>query len=302
MRQHWLVPVLLAAVGAPVFAQEPAPPAPAPPVPPAPAPPKPAAPGPVGEGEKKPVERPPVEIRVITKKGDVVSGYAFRGVLFEKEVSVATSAAKGGEAKRQDAYVEVKDKAEPGAGIRVWYVNNVKGFLFIRYAQIEKVELGRTLGPAEKQALFNEIEAKEKFLSEREEQIRLERADQERKLADMKRALAEEDLARKKGVPVGEDRKKRAELLQKFPPSEDTVNGWNQARKLAIETKFTRLGTVPAAQEQEFLRVYPDWVKAVAEAKQVGYTPPAEAAPAGETPPADGAAPEKPPVSEGGGA
>ncbi len=287
MTRSLLVPVLVAAFGAPVLAQEPVPPAP-----PAPAPPKPAAPGPGGV-EKKPLERPPIEIRVITKKGDVVSGYAFRGVLVEKEVAVATAATKGGEAKRQEAYVEVKDKTEPGAGIRVWYVNNVKGFIFIRYSLIERVEESRTLSPAEKQALFNEIEAKEKFLSEREEQIRLERADQERKLADMKRALAEEELARKKGVPVGEDRKKRAELLQKFPPGEDPVNGWNAARKAAIDTKFIRLGIVPSPQEQEFLRVYSDWAKAAAEARQVGYTPPAETAPAGEAPPAGGAAPEK---------
>lgn len=236
-------------------------------------------------GKPKTPERPKDKvIKVFLKNGNLISGYALGGVIYERAVELASTAktdkgATGAAAammKRQEAYEPVKDKKAAGAGVRIWYPNNVKGYQFIPYTQVLQVEMGRTLSAAEQKALFADIRTKEKKLTEaRLKMIESNNAKTAAILA-ARAALAEEQIAKAKGVSVEDDRKRRTDMLQKFPPSA----GWGAARRAEIDRKLAVLGQPPTAQEQEFLRIYADWKVAYDEAKKIGVIP--EAATPGE--------------------
>lgn len=277
---------LLAAATGVALAQGEAPPKPAP----VPAPPAPATDKPTPDKPAEPARKADLEVRVFLKNGNLIAGYALEGVLLEKQVNVVGSTGRDGKVTRQESFVRAKTETEEGAGIRVWYPNNAKGYQFVLYTQVAKVEVGRALTPAEQEALFKDIRLKEAALTAAGEALRKAEVEKIAALAESRRAMAEEAIAKRKGVSVDEDRKRRADILKRFPPGEGD-KAWNAERRAAIQRKLAVLGIPPSTEENEFIRVFGDWQKAVAEAKEIGLTP---AAPASVPPPVAPPPGEKP--------
>lgn len=185
------------------------------------------------------------------KTGRSLSGAVLADGVWEKrDASGAWSAAK-----REDA----------GAGVRVWYVDGLDGYLFVRAADVQDVVVEGAWGDAEKKA-----------------QDKL-RADAERRAADERKALAEkrarqdaadakaaEDASRTAGA-VAEAKAKAAEeakiagwkaLLAEFPEDKWKVESPEEIRRRSVV-----VGVLPNAEERRFLAVFADW-KAATEWKK----------------------------------
>jgi hypothetical protein len=229
---------------------------------PAPAPPPPeSGPGPAPAPAEEPAARQgdPEEIdtnvevkgdryRVKLKNGSQIEGLLPRGVVWEKLDEAG------------DEYVECKQE-DKGAGLRLHFVLNLEGELFVRSMDIAEGKEGiKNLGELteEQRIAIREqvltqrrraLEEREKAVREELRRIAAEREEEERK--------AREKEAREKGRTREEEEaviRKGEELLKKFPPEE-----WSEDRLKEILRREVVNGIFRNDVEKEFIDSFKDW-------------------------------------------
>ena len=167
--------------------------------------------------------------------------------------------------KYGENYVPAKE-TDKGVGLRLYYVLNLDGELFIKRADIAKKEDSEALEIRDLGELTEEQKAaiRDRVLLQRRHAI----ADREKKLReDMARLkMAETDVAAGAGEGA-KDAKKDAEaaavkkgeaLLEKFPPPD-----WGEERKKKILEREIINGIFRSETEAEFIDNLPAWTAAL---------------------------------------
>jgi hypothetical protein len=231
---------------APVWAQEAPkeapPPQPAPPEPPkqasAPAEaPKDGEPLPQEVKVLKPVDVPAEKLRIKTKadiKCEVtlvpahgrevtVKGVVRNGKLIERFVG--------------RVFVEEPTVENTQSGVRLWWVDNTAGWIFLRYSQIKTIALTGILTAEERQEILRKLLAAEK-----------EKADEQK----AREAASEEDLVK---MPPAE---LEAYLLREYPADK----GWNHERLRELKKKQLIDNQPLAREESIFVSYFPVLIKA----------------------------------------
>ena len=208
---------------------------------------------------KKPAgEEPAPEVkgnryRITLKSGAKIEGILPQGVIWEKrdqlgEFSEAT-------------------ETEKGAGLRLNYVLNMEGDIFIQKRDIEDVKDLGALTDEQKRAIKEAVlAARKKILEEREkinreEMARIAAATKEAEKGGKEAAKdggKKETEADKKAAKEEKDRKRGDELLKKFPSDE-----WNPKKIDEIKQRSVINGIYPTADEQEFIDNIELWKAAV---------------------------------------
>ena len=166
-----------------------------------------------------------VAVEVILKNGATFNGVAVKDRMVEKCV------------RHQYRKIAKEKKGSFGSGIRVWYYDDLIGFLFLPYRQIESVEVGAEYTVHDLERLKDEIK----------ERVRKKN---EARLAAKRKAEAEKS----KETEVTEVHP----LLKEYPPSE----GFTAARYEEIQRKAVVEGYEPTAKEKAWGEVFPDWLAA----------------------------------------
>jgi hypothetical protein len=225
--------------------------------------------------EEKFIGEDDVKVEVRLRNGKAVNGVARGGRLVEK--------------LERMGFVPASETAEIGSGIRLWYVLQINGFIFVDYRDIEEVRVQGPVPSEEASSLTRSIldmrKEDEEFRAKRiaevkaiESESRRVREDEERAKSDKAGGPGEEGGAGTEAprdddaatVPP-EERMRRAEegraLLKKFPPED----GWTPDRRKSILRREEVLGLEPTDAEKEFLRGYERWKAAFdAAAKPAG--------------------------------
>lgn len=179
-------------------------------------------------------------------------------------------------AERADGFnFSAADKADAGAGVRIWFSRPGQNYLFLPYKDIDSLKTVGRVSDLEvrelEQKLLEEAKAKRETeaderlaeLQQKEKARESEREGEEKAAADAKKK--EDEKAKKAAV------EKAQHLLDRFPPDQ----GWNEDKKKAILAKKAN-HLYPTDEENAFVKTYDDWVKAVAIVKAVdaGEEPP----------------------------
>ncbi len=174
-----------------------------------------------------------VSVEVVLKNEAVFLGVALKGRLVEKCI------------RHQYRPLEPDQQAVFGAGLRVWYYDDLLGFLFIPYRQIAEVKVGAELS--------------------NDQLDRLKAKVQERRLA---KEAAREGATRPAEKPKDAESKApgveavQDALLRRFPPTEGfTPERYEQIQRAAITG-----GETVSAREKDWVKVFPDWLKAYKQA------------------------------------
>ncbi|MBL8695945.1 MAG: hypothetical protein JNJ88_17760 [Planctomycetes bacterium] len=231
-----------------------------------PAPPPPKASASKGAPASKPASASAVSdilhtrILVILQNGQKITGVAKRNRFVERARGFDFSPA---------------EKADDGAGIRVWYANPGQNYLFISYKDIATVHSIGNVSDVE----VKELEAK----AEEEARAARERAGEEHMAALRARLRSrDEDRQAEEKLVAAEEKKKAAEqlkselksaykLLAKFPPDE----GWSEDRRDEVLAKKLKHVTLTPT-ETDFLKVFEEWAKAKKLVEDQGKEPPAD--------------------------
>lgn len=176
--------------------------------------------------------------------------------------------AKGGWERRdrKDGWVASK-RTDKGAGLRLWWVQDLDGYQFVRAEDI--VEL-RSQGPVpqdELDALARRRQTAAEATAQRREVLDADRARMAAEEAKA-RALLEQveqakqearelELQKAKDELVQRKSARWSELLEKFPPEK-----WTPDTPAEIERRKIVLDVFPTEKEQEFLRLYDEWKEA----------------------------------------
>lgn len=236
-------------------------------------------------------KHPDQEIEVTLKRGTVFTGIARRGTLAELKRLVNV------DGNRDQLYREVPWQAvleptqreslkllvpralkTPGpevkdpdmydlrkVGIRIWYFQNTRGFIFIPYSDVSELRVMRSLSYRDSKELFKDIEDREKRLLEGEKKAKTEEAEREAVQAEFEEANRAKELAERKGLDEAEAAKwleRVKALVEKFPPDK----GWDSDRKSNIMVRMIQ-GINPSEEEKEFYKVFDEWEKAVQDYK-----------------------------------
>jgi hypothetical protein len=189
-------------------------------------------------------------VRVKLRNGGVIEGVALASGTWERRDA-------------KDGWLGVK-RGSKGAGIRLWWVQDLDGFQFVVESEIVEMQL---LGPVtseetrelQKRAEESKAAAERERLRRQTERAAAEDvADKARSLLDeVEKAKAEAAAAKAKdaGKPSETSLAKRwAELLAKFPP-----DVWTPATPAEIERRKIVLVLFPNEQEKAFLAVLDEW-------------------------------------------
>lgn len=204
------------------------------------------------------VDAPPPEVKgnryqITLKSGAKIEGLLPQGVAWEKRDQLGE-------------YVEAAE-TEKGAGLRLNYVLNMEGDIFIQKKDISEVKDLGALTDEQKLAIKEAVlKARKKILEEREkinreELARIAAASKEadakgaKGAGETKKATEEE----KKAAKEEKDRKRGDELLKKFPSDE-----WSPKTIEEIKQRSVINGIYPTADEQEFIDNIALWKEAVA--------------------------------------
>ena len=173
--------------------------------------------------------------------------------------------------ERRDAehgWVEA-DRDEKGAGVRLWWVGDLDGFMFVPASEVQELKELETVDAE----AFKTLERKRELAAQITERERAKQDDARAAETDFTakaKALVEEveqaradaaEAAAKGGagkVDVAQARR-WAELLLGFPPEKWTVDLPEQ-----IERRKVQLHVFPNEQELEFLKVFAEWKQAQA--------------------------------------
>ncbi len=194
--------------------------------------------------------------RVKLRVGSEIEGVLPRGLFWEKQDRIGD-------------YVPAKEK-DKGAGIRLYYVLNMEGELFIKRADIAlREESGasslvlRDLGALteeQKSAIRERVLAqRRKVIEDREKTVKAEMEKFAKEEEEKKRKETEKQGAAKEGeasAPASEDEeaKKGDALLAKYPPPD-----WGEEKIKDIEHREVVLGVFRNEQEKEFIDNFALW-------------------------------------------
>lgn len=245
-----LATFLFLCAGVPVSAQEATKPAPA--VAPA---------AKAGEGvaeDQAPAEEPAEESVLAPVTGEKVwvrirPGVELSGIVRERHYEVF----------KNNRYVRAASPEEQGAGLRVFYVTGLNGFLFIRADSIIDVEFSGALTREEGLSIAKRLAEEEKRAEE--EKARAAEEMQQRRLAARAAAegRTEGDGGKAPGAGAGkatggasDKALKLRELLVRFPPKD-----WTPARLDEIKRRAIILDIFPNEEESAFIENYDLWLE-----------------------------------------
>jgi len=173
----------------------------------------------------------------------------------------------------------------PHCGVRLWWVDNTSGWIFLRYSQIRTIALTGVLTAEEKQQIMEALRVKE------------QKKDEEKKAQEA--AKLEEELLKMSAADL------EAYLLREYPQDQ----GWNHEKLRNLKKKQLIDNQPLTRQESIFVSYFPVLIKArlkelKREKDKVEFEPgtadkPQD--PAGTRPRPAGAAPEKPRPAQPGG-
>jgi hypothetical protein len=155
------------------------------------------------------------------------------------------------------------DKTDEGAGLRLWFANPGQNYLFVKYKDIQSVNIVARVSDLEIRELEEKIYQEARAASERDGEELASRRSQRLAGRDAERA-SEEKAAHDAKKKEKEKAKKAAltsaeNLLNRFPPDQ----GWGEEKKKAIIAKKAS-HLYPDAEETAFLKLFEDWMKAKA--------------------------------------
>ncbi|GAB4141936.1 MAG: hypothetical protein Fur0037_08960 [Planctomycetota bacterium] len=157
---------------------------------------------------------------------------------------------------------------EKGAGIRVWYFDNSKNYVFLPFEDIAEYRVQATLTSEQLLAIEKKLAADEQ---KRKELAELERR-KDAEPGPSGEQKAGEDPARGEGAKpappapqsetrgLTEEQAKLFQLVQDYPPKD----GWSAAKRDEIRRRLAVVGARPSEEELRFVEVFADWEKAVA--------------------------------------
>ncbi|HEX5137659.1 MAG TPA: hypothetical protein VFY93_11835 [Planctomycetota bacterium] len=126
----------------------------------------------------------------------------------------------------------------PQCGIRLWWVDNTSGWIFLRYSQIDTIALTGVLTAEEKQAIMEALQAKEKRKQEDQHAIEVAKLD--------------EELLKMTSVEL------EAYLLREYPQEQ----GWTSEKLRELKKKQLIDNQPLTRQEAVFVTYFPTLVKA----------------------------------------
>lgn len=173
------------------------------------------------------------------------------------------------------------EKDAPGAGIRLFFLRDQEGFVFIPTREIRASEKQSDLTEQEGKDLEKAHSNSAKRAADEREKLRKDR--QAREEAEKAKAAAAEDKAKgegaektKSGGAATDDQIARyTALLAKYPPTK-----WSPDSPAEIEKRRIVMGLQPTDEEKAFVAVFEEWSKAYT-AWKAGQEKPAKPA---ETP------------------
>lgn len=166
--------------------------------------------------------------------------------------------------ERRDGAAWVQaEKDTPGAGVRLFFLRDQEGFVFIPSREIRASEKQGDVTEQEGKELEKAHSNSAKRASDEREKLRKER--QAREEAEKAKAAAAEDKSKsdgqdkaKGGTATTEDQIARyTALLAKYPPSK-----WTPDSPAEIEKRRIVMGLQPTDEEKAFLAVFDEWTKA----------------------------------------
>jgi hypothetical protein len=135
-------------------------------------------------------------------------------------------------------FVQDPNIEHPQCGIRLWWVDNTSGWIFLRYSQIDTIALTGVLTAEEKQAIMEALRVKEE--KKKEDQRAIEAAKLDEELLKMTSAELE------------------AYLLREYPQDQ----GWTSERVRELKKKQLIDNQPLTRQESVFVANFPVLVKA----------------------------------------
>jgi hypothetical protein len=215
-------------------------PAPAPESKPEPAPEAPAAP-PAAETE------PPVKgtrYQITLRTGATLTGVVTCDKVFERRDGIVWGPA---------------DKDAPGAGIRLYFVKDADGFVFVPTREMKDAEKLETVSEREGRDLVKHRIAAAQRAGDEREKLRKEREKHEAQAkAEEAEKAADESKAATDHVPTPEEQLARyTALLKKYPPGK-----WTLDTPKDIERRRIVMDLFPNDEEKAFLAVYDEWSRA----------------------------------------
>jgi len=211
-----------------------------------------------------------VKVRVRLQNGNRLEGVVKDGKLVERvnELRFVTAQAK-----------------EDGAGIRIWYTDNTRSYIFVPFESLASYQILERISPKDLRAIETKLKMTERRV-----------AAQRRKEAEQQRSSAESEASDpgpkpsslhelEKGQPPvpgqppagsppspprggakpparasaeNAQKQRDAELLAAYPPK----LGWNEAKKNEISRRLVVIGAKPSEKELEFVKSFDDWIQA----------------------------------------
>jgi hypothetical protein len=150
-----------------------------------------------------------------------------------------------------------------GAGIRLWWVQDLDGFQFVAEGEILEMTVLGSVTDDETKALQKRAEETKAAAERERERLEAERAAAAEAEAAAKKLLAEVDKAKQDSdakakeaaKPADEVKAQRwAELLAKYPPGT-----WTLDTPAEIERRKIVLGLFPNDEEKAFLAAFEEW-------------------------------------------
>jgi hypothetical protein len=164
-----------------------------------------------------------VRVRVTLDNGTRLEGIVRDGAMYERIVD--------------GQFVRTSSAEVPGAGFRLWQMNDSAGFFFVKYADVRDF---KEIGPADAAS-----------------EAAADRDAMDKKLAGKDGKSKPPDTgALKKQAPPPTD--EGAALLKKFPPQ----SGWTPDKKDQIQKRELVIGAFPSPEEKEWLDNYDKWRQA----------------------------------------
>ena len=140
--------------------------------------------------------------------------------------------------RKRNRYVQLQDtklnREIDGAGLRLYYVDRMQGFMFIKYEHIEEIEVLRDISQEEEEAwqaeLDRQIEERRQLMREKQEAERL--AAEEAAAAEAAAAALEPQWEEPEDL-IPPELERGYQLLKEFPPptwGEDRYRGLRRAQ------------------------------------------------------------------------
>lgn len=172
-------------------------------------------------------------VRVTLKNDSSMEGAVVRGRFVEKADAI-------GKYRRLDVENVESLELVRGAGIRLYYVGDHRGFLFLPYAQIARVEIVSSLHEADIEEMGKNIDrdllaSRRRVKAEAEQERQRDVAGQEERAEgtstgeELAGQVAREEVLARLSPPL-------REMIVAYPPEE----GWSEAKYLRLNARYRR--------------------------------------------------------------